>query len=59
VFAQGQVDHRGDGKTAFGGQTHAITPRFGVGTLLADGRPAITKPESRRPLTRAICSSIT
>jgi hypothetical protein len=34
VLAQGEVDHRGDGKTAFGGKTHRITPQTGVGTLL-------------------------
>jgi hypothetical protein len=60
MLAQGEVDHRGDGKTAFGGKTHRITPQTGVGTLLPAANGSGQTPGRRRAerLTRVICSSI-
>ena len=56
MLAQGEIDHRGDGKTAFGGQTHWITPQTGVGTLLPAAIGNWQTPGRRAPtrLTRVI-----
>ena len=57
VLAQGQIDHRGDGETAFGGQTHGNHSSGSVSDAAGAGRTgnlAKTEPPSRLFLSRPI-----